>query len=106
MSRASRIIVADADAKNAGLLAFGFEREGLEPVVVHAAADVPRMAIAGNVDGVVLSVPNGSQAGEGLKGLRAAGPMVAKLPVVAIGDTVARAEVMAAGAVDFLPRPN
>jgi DNA-binding response OmpR family regulator len=106
MSRTSRIIVADADAKNAGLLAFGFEREGIEPVVVHAAADVPRMAIAGNVDAVVVSMASVTQAAEALKGLRAAGPLVAKLPVLGLGDAAARAEVLGAGAVDFLPRPN
>jgi DNA-binding response OmpR family regulator len=106
MSRTSRIIVADADAKNAGLLAFGFEREGIEPVVVHAAADVPRMAIAGNVDAVVVSMASASHAADALKGLRAAGPLVAKLPVLGLGDAAARTEVMGAGAVDFLPRPN
>ncbi len=106
MSRASRIIVADGDSKNAGLLAFGFEREGIEPVVVSAAADVPRMAIAGDVHGVVLSMATGALTTDALKGLRAAGPMVAKLPVLALGDTTARAECLGAGAVDFLPRPN
>jgi DNA-binding response OmpR family regulator len=106
MSRASRIIVADADAKNAGLLGFGFEREGMEPVLAHALGDVPRLAIAGDVDGIVLSLERGSQAAEAMAALKAAGPVVARLPVLALADPPARFEVLGAGVTDCLPRPH
>ncbi len=105
MSRASRIIVADADTKNAGLLAFGFEREGISPVVAHAAADIARLALTGDVDGVVLSMSPGVGV-DAVKALRAGGPSVARLPILALGDSRARTDLLAAGATDFLPRPN
>src|SRR5690349_22919514 len=102
MPRASRIIVADADSKHAQLLAFGFEREGLQAHAVRTADDVKRQIDAGDVAGVVLSLPSPKLAVDALRRLRSQGP---HMPVVALGDPAGKTEVVAAGATDYLPRP-
>lgn len=104
MGRALRIIVADADSKNAGLLAFGFEREGMAAVVAHAAADVGALVASGDVDAIVLSLGSTGLLTNAVSSLRATGG-AQHLPILALGDPAARTQVLGAGASEFLARP-
>jgi DNA-binding response OmpR family regulator len=99
-----RIIVADADGKNAGLLAFGFEREGMAPVVAHAAADVSALLASGDIDAIVLSLGSTGLLTNAVNALRGL-PGTKDLPILALGDASARIAVLAAGASEYLARP-
>jgi FixJ family two-component response regulator len=102
MSRASRIVIADADAKHTALLAYGFEREGMAPAPVTHAEDA--LKAAPEADALVVGLADAGDV-QLIRLLRGPGGAAPKVPVVATGDETLRAQALNAGAVDFLPRP-
>jgi CheY-like chemotaxis protein len=112
MAHLESLVVYDALPRTRKVLAYGFQREGLKVFASGDAGDVLSMAQTRVPQLVVVSLaqPRESNGHSEAHGLTLIGhlreePATRELPIVALGERMAREGALRAGADEFLSRP-
>jgi DNA-binding response OmpR family regulator len=105
MSPFSRLIIADADAKSASVLAFGFGRIGAMATTATTVDDAIKLAVENAGAVIVTTVAEGGLPMDVVTGVRDLSGPAGKLPVLVLGKPAMRQKARAAGANDFLVEP-
>jgi CheY-like chemotaxis protein len=106
MSVISRLLVLQEDDHTAEAVRFGFEREGASVRAARPGDEVPPLVAELAPELIVAGAGSAQSAVELLAAIRKALELAhEQIPILYLGNGIARAQAIEAGATEFLPQP-